>query len=89
MYMGSRLLGNLLSSTMPSTPRSPFRFPSQAATGKHFVALVDAARRNAEAADNRLAQTTQEHKALSAAVEDLKKRRDAAKEAYRYDTSLR
>lgn len=51
--------------------------------GKHFVALVDTARRNAEAAEGRLAQTAQEHKALSAAVEDLKRRRDAAKEAYR------
>lgn len=47
------------------------------------MSLVDVARRNAEAAEARLAQTTQEHKALSAAVEDLKKRRDAAKEAYR------
>lgn len=50
------------------------------------MALVDAARRNAEAAEGRLVQTTQEHKELSVAVEDLKKRRDAAKEAYRYIT---
>ena len=65
------------------TPRAVNRFPVQAATGKHFVALVDVARRNAEAADNRLAQTTQEHKALTSTVEELKKRRNAAKEAYR------
>lgn len=55
----------------------------KAATGKHFVAMMDAAHRKLETAEARLAQTTQEHKALAAAVDDLKKRRDAAKEAYR------
>ncbi len=48
------------------------------------MAMMDAARRKLETAEARLVQTTQEHKALTAAVDDLKKRRDAAKEAYRY-----
>lgn len=55
----------------------------KAATGKHFVALLESARRSAEAAEARLAKIVQEHKGLSAAIEDLKKRRDAALEAAR------
>lgn len=49
------------------------------------MALLDNARRSSEAAEARLAKSVQEHKALSAAVEDLKKRRDATIEALRYN----